>query len=144
MSYTALDLMREKNTHDFGRELGPFVPELPEAYKTGMDLKSAALRFLHERCEGLRFDAWDEYFRFDEWMACFAEEGVDPDFFALREMGEEELLPWDFIDCGVTKAHFLRERRRAYEGSPTRNCKEGCSGCGADRFGECLCKKKNK
>ena len=40
MSYTALDLMREKNTHDFGRELGPFVPELPEAYKTGMDLKS--------------------------------------------------------------------------------------------------------
>ena len=44
MSYTALDLMREKNTHDFGRELGPFVPELPEAYKTGMDLKSAALR----------------------------------------------------------------------------------------------------
>ena len=57
MSYTALDLMREKNTHDFGRELGPFVPELPEAYKTGMDLKSAALRFLHERCEGLRFDA---------------------------------------------------------------------------------------
>ena len=99
---------------------------------------------LRARKKGLRFDAWDEYFRFDEWMACFAEEGVDPDFFALREMGEEELLPWDFIDCGVTKAHFLRERRRAYEGSPTRNCKEGCSGCGADRFGECLCKKKNK
>ena len=49
--------------------------------------------------------------------------------------GEEEILPWDNIDIGVTKAFLLRERHRAYAAQPTKNCREGCSGCGADKLG---------
>ena len=55
MAYTALERMRENNKHRFGTDVGPFEPELFGAGHAGSDLKSAALRFLHERCEGLRF-----------------------------------------------------------------------------------------
>jgi hypothetical protein len=53
-------------------------------------------------------------------------------------MGEDEVLPWDVIDCGVTKAFFLRERKKAYESKTTPNCAQQCSGCGANGLGgEC-------
>ena len=56
MSYTALETMRKKNEQRFGRDVGPRQPELAEGAMEKNDLKSAALRFLHNRCEGLRFD----------------------------------------------------------------------------------------
>ena len=57
MAYTALEEMRLLNKAEFGKDVGPKQPELiPEAMEKN-DLKSAALRFIHERCEGLRFDA---------------------------------------------------------------------------------------
>lgn len=55
MAYTALEQMRKKNRERFGTDVGPFEPALYGAGRSGSDLKSAALRFLHERCEGLRF-----------------------------------------------------------------------------------------
>ena len=55
MAYTALEKMREKNRERFGKDVGPMQPPICEGSETGMDLKSAALRFLRERCEGLRF-----------------------------------------------------------------------------------------
>jgi hypothetical protein len=64
--------------------------------------------------------------------------GVDMDFFALRERSLDEILPWDFIDIGVTKNFMIREWQRAQEGVLTPNCREQCSGCGAGRFG-CGC-----
>ncbi len=56
MNYTALESMRQKNLAAFGRDLGPRQPVMPGWEKTGTDLKSSALRFLDERCVGLRFD----------------------------------------------------------------------------------------
>ena len=47
---------------------------------------------------------------------------------------EEEILPWDTIDVGVTKAFFLRERKQAYAGKVTPDCRSGCSGCGASKL----------
>ena len=85
--------------------------------------------------EGFCFDAWDEFFDYDKWMSVFERTGVDPAFFANRQMGLDEILPWDVIDCGVTKEFFKRERARAYEGRTTPNCREQCSGCGANRLG---------
>ncbi len=85
--------------------------------------------------EGFCFDAWDEFFDYDKWMSVFERTGVDPAFFANRRMGLDEILPWDVIDCGVTKEFFRRERARAYEGRTTPNCREQCSGCGANRLG---------
>ena len=90
--------------------------------------------------QGIKFDAWDEHFNFEKWMQCFDTCKVDPDFFACREIPEEELLPWDFIDCGVSKKFLLRERHKAYEGAASHSCKDGCGGCGAHELGECLCR----
>ena len=56
MAYTALEKMREENRKRFGKDIGPMQPPFGKDCETGMDLKSAALRFLRERCEGLRFN----------------------------------------------------------------------------------------
>ena len=85
--------------------------------------------------EGFCFDAWDEYFDYDRWISVFERTGIDPAFFANRAFGLDEVLPWDVIDCGVTKEFFKRERARAYAAATTPNCREKCSGCGANRLG---------
>ena len=56
MAYSAIEKMRKKNRQIYGRDVGPMQPALSASAATGSDLKSAALRFLHERCEGLLFD----------------------------------------------------------------------------------------
>jgi len=83
---------------------------------------------------GVRFDAWEEYFDYDNWMDIFASCGVDPSFYANRTIPDEEILPWDMIDCGVTKEFLLRERHKAAEAATTPSCKEQCSGCGVNRL----------
>ena len=85
--------------------------------------------------EGFCFDAWDEFFDYDKWLSVFERTGVDPAFFANRAFGLDEILPWDIIDCGVTKAFLKRERAKAYEAVTTPNCREKCAGCGANRLG---------
>ena len=85
--------------------------------------------------EGFCFDAWDEYFDYDKWMSVFARTDVDPAFYANRAFGLDEILPWDVIDCGVSKEFFLRERAKAYAASTTPNCREACSACGANKLG---------
>ena len=84
---------------------------------------------------GAMLDAWDEFFDYDRWVAAFADTGVDPDFYTTRGFGLDEVLPWDIIDCGVTKEYLLRERRLAYEGVTTPSCAEKCNGCGANKLG---------
>ena len=85
--------------------------------------------------ESFCFDAWDEFFDYDKWLSVFERTGVDPAFFANRQFGLDEILPWDIIDCGVTKEFFKRERAKAYEAATTPNCREKCAGCGANRLG---------
>ncbi len=85
--------------------------------------------------EGAMFDAWDEYFDYDHWMSAFGRTGVDPAFYTTRGFGLDEVLPWDIIDCGVTKEFLLRERNKAYEGRTTPSCAEHCNGCGANKLG---------
>ena len=85
--------------------------------------------------ENMMFDAWDEYFSYEKWMSIFERCGIDPSFYANREFGEDEWLPWDVIDCGVTKSYLLRERHRAYAEKTTPSCQEQCNGCGANCLG---------
>ena len=85
--------------------------------------------------EGFVFDAWDEYFDYDKWISVLERTGLDPAFYANRAFGLDEVLPWDIIDCGVSKEFFLRERHRAYAATTTKNCRETCNGCGANRLG---------
>ena len=81
---------------------------------------------------GARLDGWDEYFRYDIWQDAFKKCGVDASFYTTRGFGEDELLPWDGIDVGVSKKFLLRERHRAYESRITEDCRHGCAGCGAN------------
>ena len=88
---------------------------------------------------GCYFDAWSEYYKHDEWLKAFEECNVDIDFYTTRERSLDEVLPWDFIDCGVTKEFLKKEWNRAMEESVTPNCKVQCNACGAARFGCGIC-----
>ena len=72
-----------------------------------------AIRSAYEK--GCLFDSWGEYFHNDLWMEAFAQTGVDPDFYTVRERSEEEVFPWDFVDIGVTKKFLLRDWKKAHE-----------------------------
>ena len=85
--------------------------------------------------EGAVFDAWDEYFDYERWMNAIEKAGLDPDFYTTRGYADDEVLPWDIIDCGVTKAYLLREKNKAYRGETTPSCAENCNGCGANKLG---------
>ena len=93
---------------------------------------------------GAMYDAWIETWDYSRWLKACENTGIDMNFFALRERSVDEILPWDFIDIGVTKDFLLREWKRAQEGVVTPNCKEQCSGCGAARFGCGICKRESK
>jgi len=83
---------------------------------------------------GARLDGWDEHFSYQTWLDAFEACGIDPDFYTVRGYGEQELLPWDVIDVGVSKDFLLEERRRAYDGQITPDCRQSCAGCGANRL----------
>lgn len=88
---------------------------------------------------GCLYDSWTETFDNEKWMQAFENTGIDPEFYTLRERETSELLPWDFIEIGVTKKFLEREWQRAKDGVVTPNCREGCSGCGAATFGGGVC-----
>ena len=89
--------------------------------------------------KGCIFDAWSDFFDNEKWIEAFLETGIDPDFYTLRERPLDEILPWDFIDAGVTKEFLKREYENALKETVTLNCREKCSGCGAARFGGGVC-----
>ena len=80
---------------------------------------------------GCMFDSWTECFDFEKWKESIRQWGGDPDFYLYRERTKEEILPWDFIDCGVKKEFLWKEWERALRGEVTPNCRMQCSGCGA-------------
>ncbi len=83
---------------------------------------------------GCRFDSWREHFRFDLWQQAFADCGVNPESY-LRERSVEEILPWDHIDCGVSREFLLDEWHKALQGAATVDCRDsGCNGCGVCDF----------
>ena len=79
--------------------------------------------------QGARFDSWMEHFQPSAWQRAFEACGVDPERYT-REWSEEERLPWEFVDIGVSREFFLREKHRAYENRSTGGCLQGCKGCG--------------
>ncbi|MBW1779682.1 MAG: TIGR03960 family B12-binding radical SAM protein [Deltaproteobacteria bacterium] len=79
---------------------------------------------------GAKFDAWGEHFRKEIWEGAFVHAGLEPDRYLHRERSHEEVLPWDHIKSGVTKAFFEREWKRAKEASLTPDCRDKCLECG--------------
>lgn len=84
---------------------------------------------------GAKFDGWREHFNFTAWKKAMEETGIDENYYlGARELNAE--LPWDMVDCGVTKDYMLLERKRAIEEVLTKDCRNGCTNCGiCIRFG---------
>ncbi|EDM88363.1 radical SAM domain protein [Blautia obeum ATCC 29174] len=94
--------------------------------------------------KGALYDAWSESFHYDIWKEAFKETGVDIEFYTLRERSTDEILPWDFIDAGVTKKFLIREWKQAKAETVTPNCRQKCSGCGVLKYkGGVCCESKN-
>ncbi len=84
---------------------------------------------------GCIFDAWSEYFNYDNWLRAFAEAGLELGFYAQRERTSDELLPWGHIDVGVTTAFLKREYQHALSGRDTTDCRyQACNVCGLERW----------
>jgi radical SAM family uncharacterized protein len=81
--------------------------------------------------KGARLDAWDIHFRFDLWLEAFAEEGLDPAWYACRDIPTDEPLPWAHLGAGVSTAFLLRDRKRSLAAKTTADCHWGpCANCG--------------
>lgn len=80
---------------------------------------------------GAKLDGWDEYFDYNRWHVAFEACGIPESFYTTRGYDENEILPWDTIDVGVTKRFLQLERKRAYASQVTPDCRHGCAGCGA-------------
>ncbi len=89
--------------------------------------------------KGCIFDAWTETFSYTPWVEAFEECGIDRLFYYNRERSYDEILPWDFIDIGVTKEFLRRENENAKVAKVTPNCREKCSGCGAAKYHGGVC-----
>ena len=96
-----------------------------------------AIKYAYEH--GALFDAWNDFFQPERWTEAFAATGVDTDFYVGRIKPFSEILPWDFIDCGISRKFLEGEWERAMSASVTRNCREGCSGCGCASYSAGIC-----
>ncbi len=84
---------------------------------------------------GCKFDAWNETFDMEKWYKAFENANVNMDFYT-REREYTDLFPWDFVDIGVTKKFLMSENEKAKIAATTPNCREKCSGCGANTLCE--------
>lgn len=89
--------------------------------------------------KGCLFDSWGEYFHYDLWMDAFRECDIDPDFYTVRERDLDEIFPWDFLSCGVSKEFLKREWLKAKKEEVSPNCRMQCQGCGANQYGGGVC-----
>ncbi len=88
---------------------------------------------------GASFDAWTDHFDYDKWINAIEKAPYGLDFYVYRRREQNEILPWDFIDIGVTKEFMKKEFQNALKEIVTPNCKEKCSGCGASVFKGGIC-----
>lgn len=88
---------------------------------------------------GCIYDSWSEFFNYDAWMKAFLDNQIDYTFYTNRERAYEEILPWDFIDIGVTKDFLWKEYKRGQQEDVTPNCRQACQRCGATLFKSGVC-----
>lgn len=98
---------------------------------------SSAIKQAYE--DGCLFDAWTEYFDYDKWLSAFEKSDIDFEFYIFREREESEILPWDFIDAGVSRKFMWKEWERSKQGIVTPNCRMECNGCGAAKYKGGVC-----
>ncbi|MCT4661630.1 MAG: TIGR03960 family B12-binding radical SAM protein [Tissierellales bacterium] len=90
--------------------------------------------------KGCKFDGWADFFDYKLWMETFEELNIDTSFYANRERSYDEVLPWDFIDAGISKEFLIRENEKCKSEELTCDCRKQCHGCGITKtFGSGVC-----
>ncbi len=105
---------------------------------TASKLEVACARGGREMCnvlysawkKGCKMDAWNEHFDISKWQEAFEENNISMEEMAQREYNVDDTLPWDTVDVGVTKAYYKNELKKAMNEETTRDCRQGCTGCG--------------
>ena len=110
----------------------PHLSYLEACFSRGDRRIGRVLKRAYER--GCMLDGWNDQFKFDEWMGAFKDCGLDPAFYANRVREKDELMPWDFLDCGITKEFLWHEKEKSDRAEVTRDCRLGCNGCGIQRI----------
>ena len=113
------------------------VSVLEGVFARGDRRLSKVIKYAYDH--GALFDAWTETFHEEPWEEAFKANGLSVDFYAHRIREISEILPWDFIDIGVTRDYLVKEYEKALAGQTTPNCKDNCNGCGAACFGGGIC-----
>lgn len=68
------------------------------------------------------------------WAQTLKETPVNSDFYVLRPRAVDEILPWDFIDHGLSKSFLIREYQKALKSRPSPPCPMvPCTTCGVCR-----------
>ena len=90
---------------------------------------------------GCKLDGWNEHFNYAGWCRAFEECGLSMEFYAHRSRNINEILPWDTVSCGVNKAYLINEYKRSLDAVTTKDCRQGCTGCGMNKLvgGVCPC-----
>ena len=90
--------------------------------------------------QGHYLESWEDRFGVEAWHEAMARAGLSEAFYANRQRGFDELMPWDHLDYGVTREFLQRQNELAHAGTPTPNCRAQCAGCGANKLigGSCF------
>ncbi|MCM1289784.1 MAG: TIGR03960 family B12-binding radical SAM protein [Corallococcus sp.] len=105
--------------------------------------RSVADALYYAYLDGARFDAWSEYFRFEHYRKAFEKYGVNVSKI-VGAKSPDDVLPWDFVDVGVTKEYFKREYCKALNAQSTPGCNKQCNGCGLKKYGYCKTNEGNR
>lgn len=125
------DKLRNRNIEV--REHSPKLSLLEGAFaRGGRDLAPVVESAWRSGC---RFDEWWECFDFDKWVAAFAVNGIDIHEEAERNFEQDEILPWDHINTGVSKEFLLKEYKNSTESLITSDCRRAaCYNCGVINY----------
>jgi len=81
---------------------------------------------------GCTFDGWGDKFKYDFWMKAFEAADVSLGYYTERNKAFTEVLPWDFINCGVNKEFLIKEKELSLNRITTEDCRISCTGCGVN------------
>ena len=125
-------------TRKSGIKMSYNIPEstLLESWLSRGDRRLGAV-IMNAWRNGAKFDAWNERDNLLLWRNAFAENQLNPDFYAYREKNLDEILPWEHIDIGVSKRFLQRDYQWSLQGRTRQDCRNVCFSCGIlDTFGD--------
>ena len=79
---------------------------------------------------GAKFDAWNEFFNFENWQNAFEEAGLDMAFYSQRVRSEDEIFAWDHISPAIRKSYLLEDYQMSKRLETREDCRNQCYACG--------------